>query len=257
MPTYNAHAIVLHRISFGETDRIVTLYTRERGKLSAIAKGSRKPISRLAGATEVLTCGKFHLAIGKNLDIIAQVEVKESFPRIRADLSRIAHAGYLAELVDKSVEEREPNTDVFELLLSALYLLERPNDPEKIARMFELQLMKLLGYEPVLDRCLRCGKPIETKSRFFSPALGGLVCRRCGALPEDAVQVSREAVEAMRSLLVAEAPEVERMEIPKPAMDQIARVMRRHIRYRIERDLKSLDFLRTLRIGPSANADDA
>ena len=99
---------MLHRLSFSETDRIVTLYTRERGKLSAIAKGARKPISRLAGATEVLTCGKFHLAEGKNLDIIAQVEVKESFPRIHADLNRIAYGSYLAELVDKSLVRRGP-----------------------------------------------------------------------------------------------------------------------------------------------------
>ena len=120
MPTYNANAIVLHRLSFGETDRIATLYTRERGKLAAIAKGARKPVSRLAGATEVLTYGKFHLATGKNLDIIAQVEVKESFPRIHQDLSRIAYATYMAEVVDRMVEEHEANPDIFDLLLSAL-----------------------------------------------------------------------------------------------------------------------------------------
>lgn len=252
MPTYNANAIVLHRLNFAETDRIVTLYTRERGKLSAIAKGARKPVSRLAGATEALTYGRFHLAVGKNLDIISQAEVKESFPRIRADLTRIAYGSYLAELVDKSLEEHEPHADIFDLLLSALYLLERPNDPEKIARMFDLQFMGVLGYEPVLDRCVRCRKPIESDDLRFSPSLGGLICRECGPLPEDAVAISREAVEVMQRLEDAEAPEVERMEIPREPMNQIARAMRWHIRYRIERDLKSLDFLQTLKLGESA-----
>lgn len=248
MPTYNTNVIVLHRLSFGETDRIVTLYTREHGKLTGIAKGARKPVSRLAGATEVLTYGRFHLATGKNLDIIAQVEVKESFPRIHADLNRIAYATYIAELIDKSVEEHEANPEIFDLLLSALYLTERPNDPEKIAHMFELQYMKQVGYEPMLDRCQRCRKPLPVDEFFFSPSLGGLVCRECGPLPEDAIRILPQTVETMRKLLVAEAPEVERMEIPREVMNQIARVMRWYIRYRIERELKSLQFLQTLRV---------
>lgn len=251
MPTYNTNAIVLHRLNFGETDRIVTLYTRERGKLGAVAKGARKPVSRLAGATEVLTYGRFHLATGKNLDIIAQVEVKESFPRIHQDLHRIAYATYMAELVDKSVEEDEANQEIFDLLLSALYLTERPNDPEKIAHMFELQFMTLLGYEPVLDKCLRCRLPVPTDEVYFSPSMGGVVCQECGPLPEDAIQVSHEALDAMRKLLDAEASEVERMEISRTAMDQIARVMRWYIRYRSERELKSIQFLQTLRVGAS------
>ena len=246
MPLYTADAIVLRRINFGETDRIVTLYTRQRGKVSAIAKGARKPISRLAGATEALTHGRFQLATGKTLDVITQVEVKDSFPRIRSDLRRIAHSTYVAELVDTFVEERGASEDLFQLLLSTLYLMERPNDPEKIVRMFELQSMKLLGYEPVLDRCVRCRRPIPVGEAFFSPSLGGIVCEECGPLPEDALPVSSEAIPLMRRLLVAEAREVEQTEIPAQAMEQITRAMRWYIRYRGERELKSIEFLQAL-----------
>ncbi len=249
MPTYNTNAIVLHRLNFSETDRIVRLYSRERGKIAGIAKGARKPVSRLAGATEVLTYGRFHLAEGRNLDIISQVEVKESFPRIHQDLYRIAYTTYIAELVDKMLEEHEPNPDVFDLMLSALYLTERPNDPEKIAHMFELQFMKELGYEPELEKCLRCRSPLVADELQFSPSLGGTMCGACGPLPEDAVQISHAALEAMQKLLITEAPEVERMEIPPDAMDQIARVMRWYVRYRSERELKSLAFLQTLKLG--------
>jgi len=248
MPLYTTSAIVLRRTSFGETDRIVTLYTRERGKLSGIAKGARKPLSRLAGATEALTYGRYQLATGKTLDVITQAEVKESFPRIRGELNRIAYAVYIAELADKLVEEHEPSIDLFDLLLSALYLMERPNDPEKIAHMFELQFMRLLGYEPTLDKCLRCRDPLPAGDVFFSPSFGGTVCRGCGPLPEDAIQVSHNAVEAMQRLLTADAPEVERTQIPRDVMDQIARAMRWYIRYRAERELKSIEFLQTLRV---------
>ncbi len=249
MPLYTANAIVLRRINFGETDRVVTLLTRERGKLSAIAKGARKPISRLAGSTELFTYSRIQLATGKTLDVITQAEVKESFPRIRADLGRIAHATYMLELVDRLVEEREPNMDLFELLLSALYLMERPNDPGKIARMFELQLMKLLGYEPTLGKCVRCKRPLPGAELFFSPSLGGVVCRECGSLPEDAIRISRAMVDVMLELLAADAPHVERMHIRSDVMEEIAKVMRWYIRYRAERELKSLEFLQAVEAG--------
>ncbi len=248
MPLYTASAIVLRRTNFGETDRIVTLYTREYGKVGAIAKGARKPISRLAGATEVLTYAKFQLAGGRSLHIISQIEVKDSFPRIRADLYRSAYAMYIAEVVEKMQEELDPNPEVFDLLLSTLYLIERPNDPEKIARMFDLQFMKILGYEPILNRCLRCSAPLPAEEIYFSPSMGGTVCRSCGYLPDDAIPISRAAVETMRALLTAEARAIERMEIPQELLDQIARVMRWYIRYRAEREFKSLDFIQSLKL---------
>jgi DNA repair protein RecO (recombination protein O) len=248
MPLYTVNAIVLRRTSFGETDRIVVLYSREHGKLSCIAKGVKKPLSRLAGATETFIYARYQLATGMNLDIITQAEIKESLPRIRGDLSRAAHTGYVIELVDKLLEDREVNPDLFDLLLSTLYLMERPNDPEKITHMFELQFMSSIGYEPILDKCVRCRSRIGEVELHFSPSFGGLVCADCGHLPEDALAISPEAVDTMRKLLAADAPEIEQLEISRRVMDQIARAMRWHIRYRAERELKSLDFLQSLRV---------
>lgn len=250
MPVYTTSAIVLRRMNFGETDRIVTLYSREYGKLGAIAKGARKGLSRFAAATELLAYGRYQLATGRTLDVLSQVEIKESFPSIHTNLSKVAHATYLAELVDKMLEERDPNPNIFDLLLSTLYLMERPNDPEKITLMFELQFMKALGYEPILDRCLRCGAPQNNSTElFFSPSLGGLVCRVCGPLPEDAIPITGPAVRAMQELISADARAVERMEIPPATISQISHVMRWYIRYRADRDMKSREFLDSLKLG--------
>jgi DNA repair protein RecO len=320
MPLYTANAIVLRRLNFGETDRIVTLYTRERGKLSGIAKGARKAISRLSGSTETFVYGRFQLASGKNLEVITQVEVKASFPRIRADLHRSANASYIMEMVEKMVEEHDTNPEMFDLMLSTLYLMERPNHPEKITHMFELQFMKMLGYQPILDGCVRCrrvkrirdsgfgiqgetGRQEDGKTRrsedgetggqalrygppfiaptqgnrgdgeegrqggrnrgpeppltppwqggnvlFFSPSMGGLVCAECGPLPEDAIPITVQTVEVMSALTVADAHAVEVMDVPREVLDQMAHVMRWYIRYRSERELKSLEFLQSLRV---------
>lgn len=243
MPLYSVNAIVLRRISFSETDRIVTLYSRELGKISGIAKGARKPISRLAGATETLTHGRFQLATGKNLDVITQAEAKDSFPRIKEDMRKVACGIYVAELVERFVEEREPNVPLFELLLSTLYLLERPNDPEKITHMFELRFMSLMGYQPRLDKCVRCGADLPGDQVYFSPSLGGVICAHCGHLPEDATRTSLTTVHTMEALLTAQPPEVEKMQISTNVMEEISRMMRWYIRFRAPSEIKSMNFL--------------
>lgn len=247
MPLYTLKGIVVRRTNFDETDRIISLYTKERGKLACIAKGARKPISRLSGPTEVLTCGKYQLAAGRNLDIISQVDVRHSFPRIHSDLSRVANAAYICEMVDKMTEDGEPNPEIFDLLLSSLYLLERENDPEKILHMFQLQFMGLLGYEPELEACLRCRGEVSSPIVLFSPSMGGVVCRQCAPVPKDAIGLPLQTVGIMRILSIANAPEVERLKVTRTAMNGIAKAMRWYVRYRSERELKSAAFLETLR----------
>lgn len=247
MALYTVSGIVLHRANFGETDRILSLYSRERGKIPCIAKGTRKPVSRLCGPTESLTYGAYQLAEGRNLHIVSQADVKNSFPRIHSDLGRVAYSSYISEMVDRLTEDHDCNREVFDLLLSSLYLLERPNDPEKIAHMFEIQFMTLLGYEPVLDCCLRCRCESSGDTAFFSPSMGGVVCRGCGPIPEDAISLPVKTLSAMRALSVADAHEVEKMQIPVLVNDGIARAMRWYVRYRMDGELKSAGFLESLR----------
>src|SRR5437879_4466300 len=127
MPVYKVNGIVLRRSDLGETDRILRLFTRECGRVDTVAKGARRGTSRLSGATELFTHSRMLLATGKTLDIVSQCEIRESFPGLRGDLQRIARATYLCELVDRLLADREPNTEAFDLLLSALYLLQRPS----------------------------------------------------------------------------------------------------------------------------------
>src|SRR5581483_4451126 len=107
MPVYKATGLVLHRLNLGETDKILTLYTREHGKLSAVVKGARRPTSRLSGATELFTLSRLLLATGKSLDIVTQCEIRETFPRLRADLDLLARATYFCELLDRLTLERD------------------------------------------------------------------------------------------------------------------------------------------------------
>jgi DNA repair protein RecO (recombination protein O) len=237
---------VLRRKNIGETDRVVTLYTREKGKLSAVAKGARKHLSKLAGPSEMFTYGRYFLASGRDMDIITQADVQESFPGIRKDLNKIAHATYLAELTNALVEERDPNYDLFDTLLSALYLLESDADPGVVARYFDLQVMSLMGYRPEIDSCVRCGRRPSTPTVAFSPSAGGIVCRECGPIPDDVIQISRESVDAMRQLLTIEPRAVRELQFSDAIKTELTKAIRWYVRYRLDQDLKSTEFIQAI-----------
>lgn len=243
MRTYSTSAIVLRRIDLGEKDRIVTVYTRELGKVAVVAKGSRRPGSKLAGATEPFTYSRVFLSRGRELDVVSQAEIRESFPGIRREMKPIAYAVYMLELVNSFTDDREPNPDLFDTLLSVLYVLESGTDPEIAARYFELQMLSTLGYEPHFEACLPCGKPIGREKVGFSPSLGGMVCKECGMMPSDAITVPGAAASYARALRRAEPHKLKDMNIPPGARRDLANMLKWHIRYRLEHDLKSVDFI--------------
>ena len=258
MPAYTTDAIVLRRRQFGETDNILTLYSPGLGRFSAIAKGARKAISRLSGATEALTCTRFGLATGKSLEIVTQVEVQESFSALRQDLTRLAHGLYLADLAEHSVEDHAPNPILYALLLNALRQIQSLAPPELAARWFEVQLLQDLGYAPDLAECAICRAPLPggfARDEVFalSASLGGMLCPR-HAHPESNEDHSALGLGALRLLqtLALLGPEgSEALPALPPAgpksLDQVRLALRRSLRLRLERDLKSLEFLDSLR----------
>jgi DNA repair protein RecO (recombination protein O) len=243
MRTYSASAIVLRRIDLGEKDRIITLFTREHGKLSAVAKGARRPGSKLAGASEPFTYSRMMLSSGRDLDVLSQAEIKESFPTVKNSIASVAHGVYLLELVNSFIDQRQPNLDIFDTLLSAMYVLESGTDPELAARYFEIQLLAILGYEPNFEACLRCGRKPGREKISFSPALGGIVCAQCGAPPKDAIPAPAAVASYVRALRRAEPHKIKEMRVPKGARRDLARMLKWHIRYRLEHGLKSTDFI--------------
>jgi DNA repair protein RecO (recombination protein O) len=251
MPVYKANGIVLHRFSLGETDRVLTLFTRETGKVSAVAKGSRRPGSRFSGATELFTCARMLLAVGKSFDIVSQCEISESFPGVRADLGLLARATYLCELTDRLTEDREPDPELFDLLLSALYLLQRKSDaPDAVTHAFELRALEQRGYAPVLERCVKCDAPPGRGRLGFSPALGGVLCAEHRFAADDAIQIIAPTLQLLSTLARAEPEDIIALTPEPRAMAEADRCLRRHIRYRTERELKSAEFLDILRLTP-------
>lgn len=154
MPSYKTEGVILKRFNYGEADRILTIYTKYRGKIRAIAKGVRKITSRKGGNVELFNHCVLFLAEGRNLDIVTEAQVVGSFSRLSDDLEKTAAGFYLVELIDQLTPDGQVNRQVFNLLVGALNELLITDCPSPAAtRSFEVELLKLLGFwSETLDR---------------------------------------------------------------------------------------------------------
>lgn len=232
---------------FGEADKIVTLLTREEGKVQAVAKGARRPRNRHAAATQLFTHCQVQLFTGRNLDTLSQTEMKTAFRLLLEDLERMAWATYLCELVDETVPLRERVDGIFLLLLTTLHLLASAGvPPESVARAFELKLLHHLGFRPVLEQCAACGGALPQGPVRFSPGQGGALCAACHGEGEAVLRLSRGTLETMRHLLNGD---LRRAHLVKPGPEvraELAQALEAYITYRVEKPLKSLAFLRSV-----------
>lgn len=243
MPPVNVQAIVLRRRPLGEADKVLTLFTREMGKVSAIAKGARKPTSKLAGATETCVQTRFHLAPGKTFWIVTQASVERARARLHRLLFNAAAAIYACELVDRLLEEGVPDEELFDLLSGVLHELETSEHPLWTLCLFENALMLQQGYTPVLDTCTRCTKPVDGERIAFHPDAGGALCASCARLATDLVYLSRQTWLAWRMLNAGG-----QVDFPgNPVADELGHAVHLHLRYHLDREVKSTQVLWQLR----------
>jgi DNA repair protein RecO (recombination protein O) len=245
--TYRTEAIVLRRRDFGEADRLLTLFSREYGKIRAIAKGARKPQSRKTGHVELFMRTRFLIAQGRNLDIVTQAEMVEGYNRLRDDLVRTTYASYAVELLDRFTAEEDRNAQLYDLLSDTLRWLARSNNLLLAARYYELHLLSLLGYRPQLFQCVNCGESIEEQDQYFSAELGGLLCPNCRQVDVKARPISAPAVKVLRFLQSRQWAAAQNLHLRRELHTELEEVMYHYLTYILERNLKSADFLNRLR----------
>ena len=243
MRTHTINAIVIRRTDLAEKDRILTLFSKESGRISAVAKGARRPGSRLGGASEPFTYSKMLISTGRDLDIIAQAEIIESFPNVKQNIDAVSYGIYMLELIGNFIDSEQANAQLFDNLLSAMYILESGTDPKLTTRYFELNMLDVLGYKPHFDVCLRCAGPIGIEKAVFSPSMGGMICKECGMPPNDAIWVSGAITSYFKALEETQPHKIKDLHFPKGAMQDLEKTLKWHIKYRLERKLKSSDVI--------------
>ena len=238
--TYKTKGIIIKRTNLGEADRILTIFTDKFGKIKAVAKGVRKPLSKLAGNLELFCLGHFLLAEGRSLDIVAGAEVEKCYFNLRNSLKATQTAFYLAEIIDKMTEEKEPHPEIFDLLDNSLENLGKDQN-KLLVSYFEINFLSESGFNPELYKCLSCGKKTISENNYFSFSSGGLLCDKCRSV--DGLKISDESIKILRLFLKHRISVIDKLKTEIKLSKEIGQITRGYLKYTIDKELKSERFL--------------
>jgi DNA repair protein RecO (recombination protein O) len=196
-------AVVIGTFPLGESDRVVTFYSRDFGKIRGVARASRRIRSRFAGALELFTLGElvFFDTGRSELVRIDHFDIVRPFDRVRGDLERIGRASWIIECVARLTAEHDRHVALYALLVRSLRALEGPLPPARVAVCFGARALDILGHRPRLDACTVCGRAYPFARPAFGP--GGVVCEACARGDAGMVPASPAALTAFERLRAA------------------------------------------------------
>lgn len=240
---FQLDAIVLHSREMGEKDVLLTVLSKERGKLTFICKGVKKPLSRLRSSAQLFSHARFFLYEGKSLPVATQSDLIESFRTIATDIEKFAVASYFTELVELLLPERELNFKAYLLLQKTLRLLDEEEGVSwSLFLAFQIKIFVLAGYEPQIEVCASCEGALS-KQKYLSPALGGTVCKNCA---QDLKQVQEGTIQSLRFLKQTPLEKVVKLKIGKTIIREQIKFLKNYIEYHAEHKLRSAEFLHSL-----------
>lgn len=241
-------AVVLRHSDYGEADRLLTLYTRQRGKMRVTAKGARKIASRKAGHIEPFTHVKLQLARGRDMFLLTQADTVDAYLPLREDLILTSHASYVIELLDRfSYEDQTENSTIFRLLTETLARLASKSDVWLTLRYYEMRLLDQLGFRPQLFECVNCGREIKAEDQFFSFSAGGVICPRCGQGLKHLRNISVDALKYLRHFQRSSYAEATRARPDADIQQETETLMQGYFTYLLERELNTPGFLKKIK----------
>lgn len=246
--SFRASAVVLRHSDWGEADRLLTLYTRERGKTRALAKGVRKMTSRKGGHLEPFTYVTLQLAKGRDLLIVTQAETVNAFVPLHEDLVKTGYAAYIVELLDRfSHEEEGGNATLFRLLVETLQRIEDNVDAWLAVRYYEMRLLDFIGFRPQLFECTNCGRTILPEDQYFSFSSGGVVCPRCGEGLPNLASISIEGLKYLRHFQRSSYADASRARPALEVQKEAETLMQGYFTYLLERELNTPGFIKRVK----------
>ncbi len=248
MAIQKTQAFVLKTQPFRSTSLIATFFSKDFGKLRGIVKAVRREYEMRGAAYELFTRLEivFYEKMRSDLHLVSEAAIVESHDLLRTRLDTIVYASYFAELVGELCEVHDPHPAIFDLLDFAFRFL--PSVPEeRLSRIFEIHLLKEIGWVPYLEGCLNCREAAFEKG-FFSVAQGAVFCPQCAPKVSDARPLSPEALAVLRYYATHSLELALKLRVGDRAEKELAQVMERFLLYRLGSPLKSRSFLRQLQL---------
>jgi DNA repair protein RecO (recombination protein O) len=246
VPAYPLRALVLRKTKLGETDLILTLLASDGRQVRAVAKGARKPKSRLGARVEPFTVLDLLLHTGRNLEIVAEAETVSTHDALRSDYDRMMAASVVVDVLDKGSVEGQEEPQLFDMALVTLDVMDSApvSALEPLVLAFLLKSLAMHGYRPALDRCAACGAE-PTDPLTFSVEAGGVLCGRCSAGSSGARPITGEARDALRFMLRSRMADVPGITMASAVAGDVRWTVRSYTGFHIPARLRALDYYLT------------
>ncbi len=250
MPLFKSNAVVLRSMDLFETDRLVTVMTEDRGKIKCVAKAARKMKNRYGAGLEPMS--QIHIVyFGKeNQDLyrLNSCDIIESFQEIREDVRKLYTGIYFLELTDSMLKEAHCEPKTYRLLLETLRALKNQTATETLCRLFEMRILALSGYKPLLTYCTQCKKIPESKWIGFSYNNCGILCGACSDLKRTELKFRAGTLEYLKKLLTLEPRQSDRLKFPKTSEEEIEKISHRLVQVQLGREPKSYPFIKMMAV---------
>lgn len=262
MADFNTDAILLRKVEYGDHDLIITFLTRDRGKISVIAKNAKQSVRRFSGALDLFSANHIHCAFPKKnkngLIILTQTSLDNGFANIRYDVLKTGYACYWIELLTLWLEEGKPQEELFDLLYFSLGLLCRPDlRTEVVSLLFQIRFMSLSGFAPNLNICDNCGTDLDNitnRDLWFDFQEGKIICPRCNpgfkrGNSKFGIKVSKGTLKQLFWINSVDIHRADRIKFSPFAIKEGEILLESFIPFHIGRSFKSLGFLKRMRQG--------
>lgn len=241
-------ALVLREVNYKESDKILTVLTEERGKLTLSARGCRKKGSPIAAACQLLAWGEFTLYEYKGRWAVKETAAERLFDGVRNDLDKLALASYFVEVTEALSEEDQPDPDLLALTLNCLHALDKLNvPPAQVKAAFEWRAMAIAGYEPQIDGCAVCGR-VDPEEPCVHLGEGMLHCAACRSELGEGVSMplTPAVLAALRHIVWSERKRFLSFKLDKDGLGRLSEASEAYLMTRLERGFRTLDFYKVL-----------
>lgn len=245
---FKTEGLVLRETQYKDSDKLLTVLSKDRGKLTLRARGVRSKNSRLKSGCQLLAYSEFTVFENKSYQLIEEAVPLQLFLPLRDDIEKLSLASYFAQVSETISQEDSPSPELLSLCLNALYALAQLNKPQKLLKAaFELRAACLAGYMPMLDECAVCGHPEPER---FHVKGGVLQCAGC-LLPEETgvrLPVHAGCLSAMRYIITCELQRLFSFELGEQGLKELSDAAETYLLSQLEQGFFTLDFYKSLQI---------
>lgn len=250
---FTTNVINLRSYSISEADKIIVMYSKEKGLIKGIAKGIKKTTSKLGGRMDMLVANKLMLNKGRNLDTICQAEALNTFFNLRNDINKLFYSMYCSEIVGNFGIENDPNSEeIYNLFYSFLDRISKAETKEEsmlAVIRFQLKIMDITGYSIELENCIKCSKKPLDEEIYFSIEHGGILCKNCAEEIFKKVRIHKKITEFLNTLLKEDFNSHTKYDdlATEKVCDTCINLLKNYIEYYSPKKFKTVQMLESIR----------